>query len=259
MVVRTLKIHLEIAAFDHLVESVVISDFWLVDTLWSRRQFGVVICFKLPWWIGSLKNTIFASFFPDPNPFSPLVWWVFWLPHLRYLWCPSGGQEDQYFCHSCQALGAHFNFFQMTLLTLFATGNCNNLKPMGSPGFLLEGLKVVRLIRLRSLRLMVAREPGDWWKEFSSKLSGLLPWSFMETDCLEFGDSKLWEGEVWGASKSVARKSFCWRYRNKDYSNWVGWETKGGVFAVIISSQPAWTWQHLSCFYNLDAVSGGSV
>lgn len=48
----------------------------------------------------------------------------------------------------------------MTLLTLFAAGNCNNLKPMGSPGFLLEGMKVVRLIRLRSLRLMVAREPG---------------------------------------------------------------------------------------------------
>jgi len=63
----------------------------------------------------------------------------------------------------------------MTLLTLFAAGNCNNLKPMGSPGVLLEGLKVVRVIRLRSLRLMVAREPGDWWKEFSSKLSGLLP------------------------------------------------------------------------------------
>lgn len=149
--------------------------FWLVDTLWSRRQFGVVICFKLPWWIGSLKNTIFASFFPDPNPFSPLVWWVFWLPHLRYLWCPSGGQEDQYFCHSCQALGAHFNFFQMTLLTLFATGNCNNLKPMGSPGFLLEGLKVVRLIRLRSLRLMVAREPGDWWKEFLQNFQDFFP------------------------------------------------------------------------------------
>lgn len=223
-----LKIHLEIAAFDYLVESTVISDSDELtpfghETIWCCNLFQTPL---VDWF---LKNIFLHLFLRSKSVFSFSLG-EFSQPHLRYLWCPSGGQEDQYFCHSCQALGAHFNFFQMTLLTLFATGNCNNLKPMGSPGFLLEGMKVVRLIRLRSLRLMVAREPGPLGtggRSFLQNFQDFFPEVSLKLTALSLEILNFEKGEVWGASKSVARKSFLLKISKKRLFKLSGVRNKG--------------------------------